>query len=411
MQKQQSIDATAATTEQNHHRNVDLSVQWNRWLLKPIGVWPNSSKSSLLGRCFYWLISIVCYGSISFELISSFMFLVLETENNQDRIKLIGPLIFVVVSLIKYHLLVIHGGDIRECVECIEWDWRNTRYLEDRNVMVVYANYGKKLVTICTFFVYSSFAFYYLIRPVCAGKTVIEEENLTFIPIAFPFSKLIADARRSPVNEIVYALQAFTGIFIHMITAAACSLAAAFAVHACGQMQVLMIWLEHLVAGRADMSDLVDDRIASIVSQHVRILKFLALTEKALQQISFVEFLGCTINLCLVGYYIIVDWNQREIASVLTYATILLSIGFNIFIFCYIGELVAEQCQKVGETTYMIEWHELSGSKKLCCILIIAMSNSSIKFTAGNMVELSINTFSDVVKTSVAYLNMLRAIM
>ena len=55
-----------------------------------------------------------------------------------------------------------------------------------------------------------------------------------------------------------------------------------------------------------------------------------------------------------------------------------------------------KQCKKVGEMTYMIDWYRLTGKRKLGCILIIAMSNSSIKFTAGNMIELSISTFSDV---------------
>ncbi|KAG9435133.1 odorant receptor 22c-like [Apis mellifera carnica] len=133
----------------------------------------------------------------------------------------------------------------------------------------------------------------------------------------------------------------------------------------------------------------VDSRIASIVNQHVRILKFLALTEKALQQVSFVEFLGCMLDICLLGYYVIM---------------------FNIFIFCYIGELVAEQCKKVGEISYMVDWYRLEGNKKLCFVLIIAMSNSSIKLTAGNMVELCLTTFSDIVKTAVAFLNVLRTL-
>lgn len=46
--------------------------------------------------------------------------------------------------------------------------------------------------------------------------------------------------------------------------------------------------------------------------------------------------------------------------------------------------------------TYMIEWYRLFGKKKLCCVLIIAMSDSSRKLTAGNIVELSMSTFSDV---------------
>ncbi|XP_076760943.1 odorant receptor 43a-like [Xylocopa sonorina] len=397
--------------EQDYLRNVNLSIQWNRWLLTPLDVWPNARKNSCARRCLSGLIGTICYCLISFEFVSCFMFVVAEQENVKGKIRLVGPLIFFAMTFVKYFLLTFHEDDIRECIERIKWDWKHARYLEDRNIMISYANYGRKLATICTFFVYCSFAFYYLIRPISMGRTVIEEENLTFIPMAFPFPKLIADVRYSPANEIVYFIQCLTGVLIHLITAAACSLAAVFAVHACGQMKVLTIWLEHLVDGRSDTSDTVDERIASIVGQHVRILKFLALTEKALQQISFVEFVGCTVVLCLIGYYIIMEWSENDIASVIINITLLSSFVFNIFIFCYIGELVADQCEKIGEATYMIEWYQLSGNKKLCCILFIAMSNSSIKFTAGNMVELSINTFSNVVKTSVAFFNMLRAMM
>ncbi|KAG6804461.1 odorant receptor 22c-like [Apis mellifera caucasica] len=154
----------------------------------------------------------------------------------------------------------------------------------------------------------------------------------------------------------------------------------------------------------------VDSRIASIVNQHVRILKFLALTEKALQQVSFVEFLGCMLDICLLGYYVIMEWSSSHLTSAITFFILLISLTFNIFIFCYIGELVAEQCKKVGEISYMVDWYRLEGNKKLCFVLIIAMSNSSIKLTAGNMVELCLTTFSDIVKTAVAFLNVLRTL-
>lgn len=44
----------------------------------------------------------------------------------------------------------------------------------------------------------------------------------------------------------------------------------------------------------------------------------------------------------------------------------------------------------------MIDWHRLSGRKGLALILIIAMSNTSVKLTAGNLFELSLSTFGDV---------------
>jgi len=46
----------------------------------------------------------------------------------------------------------------------------------------------------------------------------------------------------------------------------------------------------------------------------------------------------------------------------------------------------------------MIDWHRLSGRKGLDLILMIAVSNTSIKLTAGNLFELSLSTFGDVSK-------------
>ena len=46
--------------------------------------------------------------------------------------------------------------------------------------------------------------------------------------------------------------------------------------------------------------------------------------------------------------------------------------------------------------SYMVDWHELRGRRKIGFVLIIAMSNCSKQLTAGNMVELSLSTFGDV---------------
>ncbi|XP_076760944.1 odorant receptor 4-like [Xylocopa sonorina] len=408
MQKSQINVQKSPNIDETYKHHVHLSIQWSRWLLKPMGLWPNSRTTSQLRKHLRWLIKIACYSLISFLFVPCSVYAFLEVEDLYDKLKLFGPLIFCAMAFAKYYSLIVHENDIRECVRRIERDWKNTNYVDDRDIMILNANFGRKLVILCTFFMYSGFVFYYIAVPISVGRIVAEEDNLTFIPLVFPFSRYIVDTRYSPTNEIVFFVQMVAGALMHGITTAACSLAAVLAVHACGQMQVLMNWLDHLIDGRSDMSGTVDGRIADIVRQHVRILKFLTLTKKMLQQISFAEFLGCTLDICLVGYYVIMESKSNDITSAVTYVILLISLTFNIFIFCYIGEIVAEQCRKIGEMSYMIEWYRLPGNKKLCCVLIIAMSNSSVKLTAGNMVELSISTFTDVVKTAVAFLNVLR---
>ncbi|XP_076548472.1 odorant receptor 47a-like [Osmia lignaria lignaria] len=396
--------------EHDYQRNVNLSTQLSRWLLKPLGAWPKSSNTSLIEKYFTWFMYAVCYLLIIFLIVPCLTFLILEVKGTYNKIKLIGPLSFFLMSFMKYNLILFHKNDILKCVEKIEWNWRNMKDLQERNIMVMNMNYGRRLIIVYASFVYGSFVFYYIIMPLSGGKIPAGDANFTFIPLPFPSSLRITDYRKSPVNEIFFVAQCLSGILLDAVTVGTCSLAATFATHACGQMEVLMNWLEHLVNGRSGMSQSVDGRIASIVEQHIRVLNFLALIEKMFQTISCIECLGCMMNLCLLGYYLIMEWNGQNLTSSFTYISLIVYFGLNIFVFCYTGELVAEQCRRVGETSYMTDWYRLSGKKKLCCILIIAMSNSSIKLTAGNMIELSISTFSDVVRTAVAFLNMLRAL-
>ncbi|XP_076235772.1 uncharacterized protein LOC143180125 [Calliopsis andreniformis] len=394
----------------DYEKYLDISVKWSRWLLRPIGLWPQPPEASIASKLFYRLINAACFCLLSFLLIPCTLYMVLEVKDFYNKVKLSGPLIYVAVALVKYYFLISHKRDIRECIERIAWDWRTVTYVEDRHIMLANANFGRRLVIFCAFFMYSGSMFYYIIVPISVGKVTAEDQNFTYIPLVLPVSTYITDTRHSPLNEIIFSIQALGGALKHGIPAAACSLIATFAVHACGQMEVLLCWLEHLVDGREDMSKTVNKRVATIVDQHVKILKFLALIEKVLRQVSLAEFLGCTLQLCLVGYYIIVEWNSKDVTAAVTYIIIFVSFIIHIFIFCYIGELIVERCKKISEMSYMIDWYRLPGKEKLDLILVMTMSNSTMKLTAGNLMELSLISFSDIVRTSVAFLNMLRTL-
>lgn len=51
---------------------------------------------------------------------------------------------------------------------------------------------------------------------------------------------------------------------------------------------------------------------------------------------------------------------------------------------------------KVGEKFYMIDWYRMPWKKSLAISLIISMSRSTTKITAGNIIELSISSFGAV---------------
>ncbi|XP_071641261.1 odorant receptor 43a-like isoform X2 [Temnothorax longispinosus] len=393
--------ANPVATVYDHKKDLQLSLQLNRWMLELIGAWPKSTIS-WTERYAYRLLNVICTSLISFLVIPAVVCIVIEMNDSYIILKLSGALSFCVLAVVKYSSLIFHEKDIRRGIKHIESDWINTLHYGDRIIMIRSAKFGRRLVTICAFFMYGGAVFFYLALPFSVGKITESDGNLTYRPLVYPVARAIVDVRYSPVSEIFFWMQCLSGFLAHSITATGCSLAAVFAMHAYGRIEILIRWIEHLLNERKDLCDTMDERLAMIVEQHVRVLRFIALTNKILREISVVEVVQCTVSMCLLGYYVIMEWESKKTTSYITYIVLLLSFTFNIFIFCYIGELVAEKWKKIGEVSYMIDWYRLSGRKALDVVLMIAMSNASIKFTAGNLFELSFSTFSDVMKIAFA---------
>lgn len=107
------------------------------------------------------------------------------------------------------------------------------------------------------------------------------------------------------------------------------------------------------------------------------------------------ELFKSTLDISMLGYYILTEWADHDIRNLTTYFMILTSMSFNIFIICYIGDILMEQCRKVGEVLYMTNWYYLPYKDILDLILIISRSNAVIKITAGKLTNMSIYTFGN----------------
>jgi len=257
----------------DHKKDMQLSVQLNRWMLKLIGAWPKSSAILWVERYVYMLLNVICTSLISFLVVPAVICIILEMDNAYIILKLSGALSFCVLAIVKYFLLIFHQKDIRNGIKHIEDDWINTRYYDDRIIMIRSAKFGRHLVTICAFFMYGGAVFFYLAMPFSVGKIKENGGNLTYQPLVYPVARVIIDVRYSPANEIFFWIQCLSGFLAHSITASGCSLAAMFAMHAYGRMEILMQWIEHLVDGRKDLNDNVNERLAMIVQQHIQILQ------------------------------------------------------------------------------------------------------------------------------------------
>ncbi|CAK9804302.1 Odorant receptor 4 [Anthophora quadrimaculata] len=387
----------------NYEKDIVYVTKHSKWILKSIGIWPAvlEGAARFLPKIAIGLSNLVLF----FTVIPCTLHIVYEQKDMIIRLKLFGLLSFCLISLMKYWALAARKPRIKECIEEVQSDWKQVEPCKDREMMLKYGRMGRNLTIICALFMYTGGTIYHTILQF-ATETFVGEHNRTIKPLVYPTYSALFDVQTSPTYELVYLVHCMCGYVIYSITAGACGLAALFATHACGQIDIVMSRLGDLVNGK-ESSDL-NKRLIKIVEHHLRILRFSATVQTVLQEVCFVEFVGSTFIICLLEYYCITDWESGNTIGLTTYTMLLISFTFNIFILCYIGELLVEKSSKVGLSCFTINWYHLPTNTIHGLILIIAMSNSPVKISAGKVVDLSLSTFGNVLKTSLAYLSFLR---
>ncbi|XP_014484209.1 PREDICTED: uncharacterized protein LOC106749352 [Dinoponera quadriceps] len=389
----------------------DHSVQLNRWFLKPIGAWPQFSAATRRERAMSNTLIFTCYFLIAFTVIPCALNVFFEEKDLDLKLRAIGPLSHWLMGGMNYCSLLLRSTDIIRCMQHMETDWRIVRRPQDRDIMAKNAKLGRFVAGFCAICMHGGVFSYSIVSGMTTIKVLVGNESISMLQLPCPSYSKFVDARFSPANEIVLAMQLLSCFIVNSTTVGACSLAAVFAMHACGQLDILTQRLNKLVEGQnAKENQSAQQKMADIVDHHLRVLRFIAYIEEVMNQICLIELVGCTFNLCMLGYYSITWWNKIDSKSIVAYLIVYVSMSFNIFIFCYIGEILTQQCKKVGETAYMTDWYRLPHKTALGLVLIISRSSAVIKITAGKLIQLSIATFSDVIKTSFVYLNMLRTV-
>ncbi|XP_034171933.2 odorant receptor 4-like [Osmia lignaria lignaria] len=403
---QDQYDCTSQN--QNYESDIVYATNHNKWILASLGIWPSlKGRKRFLSEIAFGLSNLVFF----FAIIPFILHIVYEEKDTLIILKLFGFLIFCLISLLKYWVLTIRKPKIEKCIEQMQTDWKQVEFHRNREMMLKYGKTGRNLTILCIIFMYSGGTIYHTIMQYAIG-TFVDQNNRTIKPLVYPTYSALYDVQKSPIYELVYIVHCMCGYVIYSVTAGTCGLAALFTTHACGQIDIVLSRLNDLVDGKMAKRNVdLNKRLIEIVEHHLRILRFSAVVESILQEVCFSEFVGSTLLICLLEYYCIMDWRQRNIIGLTTYTMLLISLTFNIFILCYIGELIMEKSSSVGTSCFKIEWYRLPTKTIHGLVLIIAISNNPAKLSAGGVVDLSLSTFVSILKSSLGYLSILRTVI
>ncbi|KAI4497663.1 hypothetical protein M0802_007203 [Mischocyttarus mexicanus] len=362
----------------------EYSVQLIRWLLTSMGAWKSSEKMNTIDKLRSLILIVISYFLIFFTFIPCTLYALIEEDNLQTKMKALGQVSYWLMSTIKYSYILFHRDNVQRCLDHIENDWRMVKRSKDRNIMLTHANNARYFILICTSFTFGGVLIYSLVRGMTLIPIVIENRTIYLHPLPCPCYSKIADTRYHPTYEIIYTLQLLSAIITSSIVVCACSLAAVFVWHACGQLAITMSWINDSFVGSIKTSNF---QLTDIVRLHVRTLRSF-----------YVEIVS----------RIFQEWENNDTKNTIGYFLVFISMVFNIFVFCFLSEKLSEQCFQVGEVAYACDWQLLPVCTARGFILIILRSNSVVRLTAGKFMKLSIITFGDVIKSSAVYFNMLQ---
>nr|WGO81753.1 olfactory receptor 75 [Microplitis mediator] len=402
----------ASLKNNDNKKDNEMYIKHTRWLFYILGLWPFMSNHLTTSKIFYALIiQIICYSVLMFSIVPSFYHMFWYDKSIKIKIALFGPTGVSVACAFKYLAVIYHLKNIKNCLNQMKKDWEVSKSEEDWKIMTNYAKKGSNVTYFCMAVMYGGGVSHQSAAPFLPSSPTSLLRNSSDRPLLYPTSLFdpYFNTQNSPIYEIFYLSHIIMGVVVCTMMIGTCNLGAILVTHICGQIEIIIIKLQNLAENRSHNENFVKN-MSSIIQRHNKIIKLSVYTEQILREMCLIEVVAATLFICMDEYYCLMAWKNDNRIGLTIYSILLVAFIFNIYIFCHIGELLKQQFGKIGDSIYMINWYNFSPKNASNLIMMIAISQNPQKITAGGLIELSFKGFSNVIKTSVAYFNILRMV-
>ncbi|XP_072760981.1 odorant receptor 4-like isoform X1 [Anoplolepis gracilipes] len=207
---------------------------------------------------------------------------------------------------------------------------------------------------------------------------------------------------------ILMYLYLFPMFYISICHMAAICLIVILVFHICGELSILSYRIKNI---RTYSQDIVVNRIRSFVRMHLKIIWMAKSVDNTFNLILLDELLGNSIVLAISLYYVITNLQVSEMATCSTFIFFAIIALVMLFGYCLIGDQLTQQCINVQDAYYQCDWYEMPLSCKKYLLICMIHGQVMLYLTAARFYIFSLNSFTDVIKTSLAYLSMLRTLL
>ncbi|XP_018301510.1 uncharacterized protein [Mycetomoellerius zeteki] len=182
----------------------------------------------------------------------------------------------------------------------------------------------------------------------------------------------------------------------------------------CAQLEIFENRLHKLINNKTvkylgnALCSLNEDKtgISKCIQHHLSIYKYAKTVNVIFNQVLFIQFFGSILILCTCIYYL--STHITELSGIATLLVYIICMFVQIYIYCWSGNEVMLKSMSIGESIYCTDWPLLSVTEKKELLIIMICSTIPIKFTSSFMITLSLQSYSNILKTSYSAFNVLQ---
>ncbi|XP_070150957.1 odorant receptor 4-like isoform X2 [Polyergus mexicanus] len=175
------------------------------------------------------------------------------------------------------------------------------------------------------------------------------------------------------------------------------------ALHIGGQINILLCWLTE--AGSIEIA-----RMTKIIRKHQKIIRFSEKIESLYSYIALLQFTSNTVMICSLTFLIVTSIGNPDATEQIVRSLLFCAVtNLEAFIFCFAGEYLSNKSIAIGNAAYNSDWYNMKTADNRILLFIILRSQRKLRFTAGKMMDLSLECFTNIMKASGSYLSVLLA--
>ncbi|XP_044001328.1 uncharacterized protein LOC122847592 [Aphidius gifuensis] len=285
-------------------------------------------------------------------------------------------------------------------------DMKNYKNDDEKRVFIKYHLFLYKYLIIGQFITLSSITYWHFkqIPPYIASR--FTNESVLLLPpyrIRVPFDT-------SPLNRIIFIyIIELPIIYLCNIYILTITLQGLIVLNVCTQLGLLGNRMKIYFSYKNENKTITEDNFfKNHVDKHCQLISIVRDMDRIYYTQLFFELLQFTILLALITYIFTVLLSMGDVIGMISLGIYCGCMLMWIFIPCYLGECLLTEVDNLRETYYQCLSHSMSIDDKKKLLICMAIVDKPLHITAGGFYIYTLNSFLMIIKSSMAYVSILR---